>query len=97
MSQSLFEVQLVNSTAIRLVAFSENTLRVIFRSGSAYDYSGVSREVFEQLASAESVGTQFQSIRNAYQFTRIESSRVQNFLMAVLEASLGDRLIVADN
>jgi hypothetical protein len=92
-----FEVQLVNSTAIRLIGFSGDTLRVIFRSGSAYDYSGVSREVFENLASAESVGTQFQSIRNAYEFNRLESNRVQNFLMAVLEASQGDRLMVADN
>ncbi|EHC08333.1 hypothetical protein FJSC11DRAFT_4620 [Fischerella thermalis JSC-11] len=92
----MFEVKIVNSTAIRLVAFRDDVLRVVFRSGSAYDYSGVSREVFEQLCSAESVGTQFQSIRNAYQFNRLEPSRVQNFLMAVLEASQGDRLMVTD-
>ncbi len=96
MAQSIFEVQLVNSTAIRLIGFSENTLRIIFRSGSAYDYSGVTREVFEKLAIAESVGTQFQIIRNAYPFSRLENSRVQNFLMAVLEASQCDRLMVAE-
>lgn len=92
----MFEVQLVNFTAIRLVAFNGSTLRIIFRGGSAYDYSEVSNEVFEGLASAESVGTQFQLIRNAYKFNRVEPLRVQNFLMAVLEASHSERLMVAD-
>jgi KTSC domain len=90
----MFEVQLVNSTAIRLVAFNSGTLRIIFRSGSAYDYTGISRELFEQLATAESVGTEFQSIRNAYTHQRLDGQTTQQFLLAVLEANADSRLMV---
>jgi hypothetical protein len=92
----MFEVQLVNSTAIRLVALKENTLRIIFRSGSAYDYLNVSREVFESLCNAESVGTEFQLVRNAYQYERLEAAKVQNFLFAVLESQSNERLMIAE-
>jgi hypothetical protein len=90
----MFEVQLVNSTAIRLVAFRDGVLRIVFRSGSAYDYSGVERGVFEELCDAESVGTRFQSVRKAYSYRRLDSQTTQQFLLAVLEANANSRLMV---
>ncbi|MCC5644770.1 KTSC domain-containing protein [Nostoc sp. CHAB 5824] len=91
----MFEVQLVNSTAIRLIAFRQDgTLRIVFRSGTAYDYSGVERSVFDELCDVESVGSRFQSIRNAYTHQRLSNSTTQDFLFAVLQANTGSRLMV---
>jgi KTSC domain len=90
----MFEVQLVNSTAIRLIAFRDDVLRVVFRSGAAYDYPEVDRSVFEELCSAESVGTQFQLVRNAYGHQRLDAQTTQQFLLAVLEANTDSRLMV---
>ena len=85
----VFEAALVNSTAIRLIGYNQeaNTLRIIFRSGSGYDYSNVPVEVFEELVEAESIGTQFQVIRATYQFERLSRSQVQDFLVAAIAQS----------
>jgi hypothetical protein len=89
-----FEVQFVNSTAIRLIAYSENTLRILFRSGLAYDYTNVNRQVFEELCAAESVGAEFQKIRNAYPYTRISIKDSQDFLICVVKQATQDRLLI---
>lgn len=91
-----FEVQIVNSTAIRLVAYSDNTLRILFRSGSAYDYSGVNKEIFENLCNADSVGTEFQKIRNTYQFKKLNPTKAQDFLLSVIANNQQQRLVIEE-
>lgn len=93
----MFEVQLVNSTAIRLISYNaeSNTLRIIFRNGSAYDYANVSQSVFEELACAESVGRFFSQIRNTLKYRRLQPIEAQDFLLRVLEAAQDQRIHVA--
>lgn len=89
-----FEVQFVNSTAIRLIAYSENTLRIIFHTGIAYDYTGVDRQVFENLCSAKSVGVEFNKIRNNYTYERISIKDSQKFLVSTVTQAIKSRLTV---
>ena len=97
MPTTMFEVQLVNSTAIRLIAFSEtvNTLRIIFRNGSAYDYANFPSQLYSELLEAESVGQFFGLIRRTYIGERINPTHATDFLLRVLEASQGQRLLIA--
>ncbi|NEP56004.1 MAG: KTSC domain-containing protein [Symploca sp. SIO2G7] len=90
----IYEAALVNSTAIRLIGYSvvTNTLRVIFRSGSGYDYSNVPVEVFEELLAAESIGTYFQLIRATYQFERLSRVAAQDFLFSAIAQAEFTRL-----
>lgn len=95
---SQFQVQLVNSTAIRLVAYNvdANQLRVIFRSGIAYDYFNVPCEIYAELTEAESVGQYFNTvIRRTYIGERLAENIASDFLFRVLEAAQGQQLLVA--
>ncbi len=92
-----FEGLFVNSTAIRLVGYQAetNVLRVVFRSGFGYDYQNVPREVFESLIAAESVGQQFQAIRNTFLYNRLSNAQAQDFLCSAIAASSDQRLMIA--
>lgn len=49
----------VESSNIQALNHSESTLKVLFKSGSVYSYENVSVEMFEELLTAESVGSTF--------------------------------------
>lgn len=51
----------VKSSHIRSVEYDPNaqTMRVTFRNGSSYEYSGVSADVHRQMVGAKSVGRHF--------------------------------------
>lgn len=78
----------VNSTALNFVAYapSTQTLRVVFNSGSVYDYSGVPATEYVALSLAQSVGTYFsRHIRDnrSYTCTRLTSAASATFLMSL--------------
>jgi len=77
-------LQQVKSSNLAAVGFDESTgtLRVLFREGSCYDYSGVSAEVYKQLLAASSKGSFFQDvIRERYPYQKVnpaEESKMKN-------------------
>lgn len=52
-----------------------STMRVVFTNGSTYEYANVSRELFEELLAAPSVGSHFSKVikknHGTYPFTKI--------------------------
>lgn len=52
-----------------------NLMRVVFTNGSTYEYANVSRELFEELLAAPSVGSHFSKVikknQTTYPFTKI--------------------------
>lgn len=56
-------VSVISSQIAQLGYDAESsTMRVIFTNGSTYDYSNVSRELFEELLAAPSVGRHFSKV-----------------------------------
>lgn len=83
----MFQVAMVNSTAIAAVAYnsSERVLRIIFRRDNAgYDYPDIDEEVFELLATAASVGHNFQGVRSLPS-EKVPQAEVTAFLMRCLQ------------
>lgn len=83
--------RLVNSTAVRLVAYDGflRELRVVFSSGSCYDYKGVSPETYSAMIGARSVGQYFhQNIRNNYRYNRVDDTETVLYLMDKLQQRL---------
>jgi hypothetical protein len=59
-------------SAIRFDA-ATTTLRIIFTSGTVYDYKNVPEEVFNAMKTSSSKGIYFnQHIKNNYQFKKIK-------------------------
>lgn len=54
---------------------ASSTMRVVFTNGSIYEYANVSRELFEELLAAPSVGSHFSKVikknPSTYPFTKI--------------------------
>lgn len=64
----------VTSSNIESVGYEpgEQRLRIIFHRGGAYDYVGVSAQVFESLIQAPSVGKHFIAhVKDVYPHTRV--------------------------
>lgn len=62
----------VNSSTIDTVDFENNVLRITFKSGGTYEYSGVPVEVVTDMLNAHSVGSFFaKNIRNTYKGIKI--------------------------
>lgn len=71
------KLEKVNSSAIKEVGHlqtsSGSILRVKFKSNHTYDYQGVSKQVFDKLKSAPSVGHYFsENIKNKYVYNKID-------------------------
>jgi len=67
-------MQDVQSSALRSVGYAagSQTLAITFESGSTYEYSGVPRHVYEELLSAPSKGTYFNThVKGRYSCRRI--------------------------
>lgn len=67
------EMEPVVSSQIAAVGFENGTLRVEFKSGSQYDYSGVPESVFLALKSADSVGRYFgANVKGSYPYQKVQ-------------------------
>lgn len=69
------ELKSVTSTNIAQIGYDLNTkvLRVIFKSGTVYDFTNVGEDIYSNLLNASSVGKYFhQFIRDKYFFNRVK-------------------------
>lgn len=69
-----FNMQPVSSSMISAIGYSKEhqILRVQFKNQSVYEYSGVSRETYQALMNAGSVGKYFSAnIKTAYEYYRV--------------------------
>lgn len=63
----------VKSSQISAIGHDGNTLRVRFKNGSEYDYSGMSPEAFNEFLGAESIGSHFgKNVRGVYEYSKVE-------------------------
>jgi len=72
----VFEVE---SSVLMFVGYEpiSETLRIIFKSGSEYKYTGVPYQVYLNLCNAESIGREFnRTIRNKYDCTLVQELKV---------------------
>jgi hypothetical protein len=72
----LFEVE---SSVLMFVGYEpiSETLRIVFKSGSEYKYTGVPIQVYQNLCNAESIGREFnRTIRNKYDCTLVQELKV---------------------
>ena len=84
---SLNNLRLVNSTAVRFVAYDSflRELRVVFNSGSCYDYKDVAPKTYSAMIGARSVGRYFRAnIRNNYRYNRVDGTDAQLYLLEML-------------
>lgn len=68
------EVTKVTSSNIDAIGYDpmQRVLKVVFKSGSIYDYYEVGQEVYDDLMSAESIGRTFnQTVRNVFMFKKV--------------------------
>jgi hypothetical protein len=74
MAKSDIQMQSVSSSNLSAVGYDEETktLRVLFRTGLTYEYSGVSPKVYDQLLAAESIGQYFHAnIRSDFPYSKL--------------------------
>lgn len=64
----------VSSSNIAKAGYDGESLYLLFNSGIAYRYPGVSQSLYNALVSADSVGSFFhRAIRNVFQHERLEA------------------------
>lgn len=73
---ALFDLEMipVSSSNLSEVGYDPqtNTLRISFKSGSMYDYFGVSQDVYENLMSADSLGSyHYYNIRMVFSYQQV--------------------------
>ena len=69
----------VESSVLMFVGYEpiSETLRIVFKSGSEYKYTGVPIQVYQNLCNAESIGREFnRTIRNKYDCTLVQEFKV---------------------
>jgi len=69
----------VESSVLMFVGYEpiSETLRIVFKSGSEYKYTGVPIQVYQNLCNAESIGREFnRTIRNQYDCTLVQELKV---------------------
>lgn len=74
MAQSDIKMQSVSSSNLAAVGYAEDTkrLQVQFKNGLNYEYSGVPKRTYEELLSADSIGSYFaQNIRNDFPYKKL--------------------------
>lgn len=68
------EVTKVTSSNIDAIGYDpvQRILKVVFKSGSIYDYYEVDQQIYEGLMSADSIGRTFnQTVRNVFMFKKV--------------------------
>lgn len=94
MSQQVqWEIRVVNSTAIQVIAYNHatQTMRIIFKSLSGYDYPHTPEPEFLRLANSESVGRSFQPLRSE-RSVRLPKEAATAFYRAAIEANARTRV-----
>ena len=86
------ELVKVKSSNLDAVGYDESssTLRILFHTGVAYDYSGVPQELYNQLMEASSKGSFFQEhVVGKFKYTKVnlEKERTSNGTEQTAEAS----------
>jgi hypothetical protein len=73
-NREVFDVESSNVESFEYLTFPDgNKLRVRFKHGGVYDYTGVPREALNQVLTAKSIGSTFhQIIRNEYPFEKVD-------------------------
>lgn len=69
------EMKYVTSSNIAQVGYDtgRHALRVLFRSGTIYEYNNVSAQIYDSLLQSKSIGNFFNvNIRNSYSYTRLK-------------------------
>jgi hypothetical protein len=62
----------VTSTNIQSIGYEDTDLEVTFKGGSTYRYSKVPKSVYDELMSAESIGSYFaKNIKNNYTYIKV--------------------------
>lgn len=95
MSNPSWEIRVVNSTAIEVIAFNHDTgtMRIIFRGLTGYDYPHTSEAEFLRLANSDSVGRSFQPIRSQ-RYIRLPREATTAFYRAAIEANARTRVML---
>ena len=79
----------VSSSMILSIGYDEElmSLRVIFLDNSAYEYQGVSYEIYQSLLQAPSIGSYFSRIiRNQYAYVNVTDSIVREDSASILSS-----------
>lgn len=74
----MFNMKEVKSSQISKIGYDPTAqkLRIQFKTGSEYDYDGVSQEEHDELIGAESIGRHFgQKIRNVKEYVKVEKQK----------------------
>jgi hypothetical protein len=63
----------IKSGNIQAMGYSKEhqLLRVLFKSGTLYQYRNVPSDVYEQVVKSNSIGSSFSRIKNFYPYTRM--------------------------
>jgi len=70
------DLRKVKSTNLSAVGWQAGTLRILFQTGSAYDYFDVPAELFKQLMESDSKGTFFQDhVVGAFKFKKVNPEK----------------------
>ncbi|MBT6646914.1 MAG: KTSC domain-containing protein [Thaumarchaeota archaeon] len=72
--KSILTHKKVNSTNIESVGYNEDkrTLEILFRGSGVYTYFDVSKNVYQELVTSDSVGTYFhQNILNKFKYEKV--------------------------
>lgn len=70
-SSNISQIGFEEGVIISMGAKPKDILRVVFTSGTVYDYYNVESDVFEQFVQAKSVGSYFHKfIKNNYTFEK---------------------------
>lgn len=70
-SSNIAQIGYEEGVIISMGAKPKDVLRVVFTSGTVYDYYGVESDVFEQFLNAKSIGSYFHKhIKNNYTFEK---------------------------
>ncbi len=70
-SSNIAQIGFEEGVIISMGAKPKNVLRIVFTSGTVYDYYNVQSDVFEQFVAAKSVGSYFHKhIKNNYTFEK---------------------------
>lgn len=73
--ETFLEKEFASSTSVLKVKYNtiSNTLRILYKNNKVYEYYGVTREIYDGLVSASSVGTYVSSIIKKYKFKQLDA------------------------
>ncbi|GEM_PF-6888397 len=92
-----FEGSLVNSTLVRLIAYSnEGILRLIFNDGRGYEYINVPRQIYDLIIESDSIGQAYwKYVRSNFRYhRRIDKTEAMKMLNLFIVQQQKQKLII---